>query len=237
MISVLVFLLAGAVVGFTGFGFNLISVPLLALVMPVREAVGLALLAGVAVNGMMALRHRADAQWRALARVTPSVLLGMTLGVATSASMPTALLQVVVGALTVVLAVYLAVRPPLRPVRPNRVVVSIAGGLSGALMSVTGMGGPPMVAYLTHAVTVPFRVRSSMAVYSTATSAVALGGLALADAVPSTALRGGVIAVLASLLGMWGGSALFRVLPSWYPRVVTATLVVAAVAGAALALA
>ena len=77
-----VIVLAGYVIfGITGFGSALVIVPLLSWHWPLAKVVPVVLLLDVLATGHIGLRHRAQVQWRELARLAPTVLLGAAAGV------------------------------------------------------------------------------------------------------------------------------------------------------------
>src|SRR5512147_2110698 len=58
LLSCLIFLLAGFIQGLTGFGGGLVAIPLLCLLMEVKEAVPLSILSGLAITTVMAWELR-----------------------------------------------------------------------------------------------------------------------------------------------------------------------------------
>lgn len=72
--------LAYAVFGFSGFGANLVALPLLAHVMSLRMAVPLLLLLDLFAATLMGARHTRLIERREVTRLMPLLLLGMVLG-------------------------------------------------------------------------------------------------------------------------------------------------------------
>src|SRR5688572_2544130 len=66
--------LAGLVQAMTGFGFGIVAVPILALVISPKDATPLTILEALAINGFIVLRSSADVETR---RVWPLVLAGL----------------------------------------------------------------------------------------------------------------------------------------------------------------
>src|SRR5262249_39735958 len=133
----------------TGFGFNLVSAPLLLFVYPLRVVVVLTLLLGAFASGMLLLRVeiRRGIDWRAVWPLFLSSLVGMPGGLALLLWGGARLLKVLIGGLTALFAAAMlsGVRPRLGG---GRSAAAVAGGLSGFLSTSTSLSGPPVVFYL-----------------------------------------------------------------------------------------
>jgi hypothetical protein len=146
-VTVTAFVLAGAatvagatIQGSIGFGMNLVTVPVLALVVPDALPVAVVLL-GIPISLAM-LRHehraldRAGLGWIIAGRVPGSIL-----GAWVVASVADNTLQLLIGAFVLVFVVASLVARPL-PVRPSTQLV--AGTASGVTGTAAGIGGPPL---------------------------------------------------------------------------------------------
>ena len=139
-------LVGAAIQSSIGFGMNLVTVPVLALVLPESLPVAVIVL-GIPISVTM-LRHEHGAVDRAgLGWLIGGRIPGTALAVWVVAVVSTAALQVVVGG--VVLAVVLAsvVAPPI-PVRPA--TQAVAGMVSGITGTAAGIGGPPVALLYQH---------------------------------------------------------------------------------------
>lgn len=229
-------LAAALVMGFTGFAFNLLSVPLLALLMPVRQAVVVALVVGTVISGVMAVRGRIDVQPAAIMPLLKGGLPGLLLGALLFTTLSDTLLRICVGVLTVAFAVHLFARrrPRLIAIRSSAAIG--VGALSGALTSMTGMGGPPVVAYLTHTIEDPAGIRITMAAHAATLGLIGLVVLGMSGAVSTAPFFRGVVLAPVGVMGMLLGAASFRRMPGLYTKAVAATLLVVGVIGASLPL-
>jgi len=141
--------LVGATIqGSIGFGMNLVTVPLLALVLPDALPVTVVLL-GIPISIAM-LRHehqaldRAGFSWIITGRV-PGTLLGAWV----VATVSTAALQGLIGAFVLTFVVASLVTPPIPVQRSTQVA---AGAVSGVTGTAAGIGGPPIaLLYQRHA--------------------------------------------------------------------------------------
>ncbi len=235
LLAGLTVLIVGVVTGYTGFAFNLLAVPLLALLIPIRDAVGIGIVISFVILTIMTLRDVGEVEWPTIRLLVGGALIGFVVGGTISVGLSEETLRIVVGSLTVVLAVYLFIKqqPKVRP-RPPWLAVS-AGTAAGILGSVSGMGGPPLVAYLTHAFERPQQVRATLAAYAMIAAPLNLTALLVMDAVPGSVLWQGGLLAIAAFVGMMTGTRLFRAVPGPYARAVAVTLVAAAAAGVSLA--
>ncbi len=144
------FFIGGLVQGSAGFGSGLIGIALLGLVMPVRDAAVMNVLASLAINVLMIARLRQHLSLRRIAPLIPAVLVGVPLGVFVLVRAPIGVLNVVLAAILVISSLQALLRERIKVLRPwHPVYVGIpCGVLSGALTGAYGTGGPPLVAYV-----------------------------------------------------------------------------------------
>jgi uncharacterized membrane protein YfcA len=147
--SAAILLAAYVIRGITGFGSGLISVPLLALFLPLQFVVPLLLLldftASIVIGGFTFKRVK----WGEIGVLVPFGIVGVVLGTSLLVNLPA---QPMLVALALFVFVF-ALRSILG-IRGDRLVsrwwappASLTGGTVGALF---GTGGPPYVIYLTH---------------------------------------------------------------------------------------
>ena len=82
--------LSAAAAAVTGFGFNLVSVPLLTLAYPPRFVVVLTLLLGICASGLLLLRReiRREVEWRVVRPLYLSPLIALATGVSVTRCTP-----------------------------------------------------------------------------------------------------------------------------------------------------
>lgn len=135
--------------GITGFGSGLISVPLLALFLPLKFVVPLILLldftASIVIGGFNFKRVR----WSEVGVLIPFGVAGVVLGTSLLVSLPPEPMLIALAGFVFVFAVrsILNLRSDKPISRAWAVPASLTGGTVGALF---GTGGPPYVIYLTH---------------------------------------------------------------------------------------
>jgi len=147
-LSCCIFFLAGGVQGLTGFGGGLVAIPLLSLLMDVKQAVPLAILNGLVVTTTLVYTLRRLLDWKRilplLAGSVPGVLLGTSLLKQADSELISRLLG---GVLIAISLVNLFFAP--KPINPPRIWGYVAGFFSGAINATVGAGGPPAIIYTT----------------------------------------------------------------------------------------
>ena len=201
--------LSAASAAATGFGFNLVSAPLLTLLYPPESVVVLTLLLGVFASGLLVLRPeiRRELDWGVIRPLYLSSLAGMPVGTALLLWGPARILKAVIAAVTAAFAIVMLTR--LRPRFRGATVETVAVGvLSGILSTSTSLNGPPVALYLLGRGFAKDRFRGNMVVYvllATATSVVLLG---VGGAIHVAALLLMVKLLPVLVLGFAGGVAL-----------------------------
>lgn len=143
-------LVAGAVAGLSGFGFNLVSVPMLILVLEPRAGIIVSLLSGIAVTAAMlpspSLRAQVDRP--TLSLLARASVAGVPIGLFLFARAPEGVLTAMIGEITLLYAIAV-LTAVFEPRSPSRAVGVLAGIASGALAASTGLSGPPRCFSLT----------------------------------------------------------------------------------------
>ena len=230
-------LAGGACHAATGFGFVLVAGPLVAAVLQPEEAITTLLALGIVTSALTLATEgrRPDPLWRESAALLAWGAGGAVAGTFVLARLDTTALQLLVTAM--VLATLLTRRAFLKGSDPFR-KLPVAGLAAGALTTTTSTNGPPILLYLLARGMSAGRMRDTLSVVLIAFSAVGLAALALGAA--DVALPdGAVLAVFpaVAVIGHVAGRPVFaRLAEGRYEEVVTALLLVSAVAGAVVAL-
>lgn len=147
--TAVILLLAYVIRGITGFGSGLISVPLLALFLPLQFVVPLILLLDFTASILIGGLHFKRVQWSEIGILIPFGVLGVILGTTLLVRLPTEPMLLALAAFIFVFAVrsILNLHGDKPASRAWAVPASLTGGTVGALF---GTGGPPYVIYLTH---------------------------------------------------------------------------------------
>ncbi|NBX12211.1 MAG: sulfite exporter TauE/SafE family protein [Acidimicrobiia bacterium] len=138
-----VFAAAAFVQSIGGFGFSLFAVPLMALSIPLPEAVVAGSIAAFANVVVLSARSLRDVEWTVARRFNLPALVGMPLGLLVLVRVDESVLKVALGAVIIVLIVVLI--RTTSATRPRPVVEVVAGLASGVLATSTSTNGPPLV--------------------------------------------------------------------------------------------
>lgn len=218
-----------------GFGFALLAMPLLTVLIGPQDAVAVEALGSLVGGGAMAWSLRRLVDRPRLRRMILGALPGLPLGALALGLLPDAPLRVAVAGAVLVMVVVLARGFHLQGERPATEVG--AGAVAGALGASIGIAGPPVVLVLQAARLEQHRFRATTVAFFTvtnvATMALLVGtGLVGLDAWPAAA-----VAVPAAVVGNRACEGLAeRVPPERFRPIVLATLVVAAAIALAAAL-
>lgn len=222
--------LAAAVQAVTGFGFAMVAVPLLALLIGPAHAVVVATLVSLVLTTLVSRRERAHVVTGPALRMTIGGLVGMPVGLIALTRLDSSALQVVISVVIAVLVVVLWLG--LRAGHGSSAQWG-SGVVSGALLTSTGLNGPPLVLTLQSMDLSPRVFRGTLQRVFQGQDLVAVLAFVLVGRVDLSALVLALVGLVSIPVGWAAGDAVFgRVSPDRFRVVVLATLLVTA--GAAL---
>ena len=211
-----------------GFGFALLSVPLMALALPTREAVVVSTILGLVTSSFQAWHGRRDVERDLVARMAASALIGLPLGWLLFTRVDDDVLRALLG-VSVILAVLLLATN--RVATGSRRLDVVCGALSGALASSLSTNGPPLV-FALQARGLPMQVfRPTINTVFTVSGVVSLTAFLLSGDVSRDALVHSLTAIPVLLIGSRVGFRLRgRVPETGARRLVLSLLALAGVA-------
>ena len=187
-----IFLVAATVQVVGGFGFAIVAVPLLTFVLSPATAVQCAILVEMPLILFVSLHEASWVHKRAALRLGGWSLVGVPLGVIAMHALEGRVLSIGLGILVLALAV--TVRRPIRSAPAAPWSACLGGTLSGLLMGVSAMSGPPLVAALRHFDLQPREVRATasvvFALQGTVAIVILLATSSLGHRVPMAAALG-----------------------------------------------
>jgi len=159
----LIALAAYIILGISGFGSALVSIPLLIHVLPFRVVIPLVVLADFFGSALQGFRLRDHADRVDLAYVVPFSLLGIVAGAALLAWLPIGALLWALGIFVTGFGLYrLLAAPGLHRASPRwGMLAGLCGGVLGGSL---GIGGPVYAAYMSMRTDDPARFRSNLSV-------------------------------------------------------------------------
>jgi uncharacterized membrane protein YfcA len=222
-----VLLLASAVQATAGFGFALLSMPLLSAIIGPGSALAITSLLSIVNSGATALTSREHADRSALRRLVVAAIVGMPAGLWLLESVSERAMQILISVTVALSAVLLGLGLRFRRVDPRAEIG--AGLLSGALATSTGTSGPPIVICLQSRGLPAARLRATIASQFLATGWISVVLLALRGHIDVEDVVVALIAVPV-MFGSWsiGARYFHRLTQSRYDALVVVLLLVAA---------
>ena len=214
-----VVLAGGFMRGFTGFGFAMAAVPLLALVIAPARAVPFVILIQLMVGLWDWREARRHAHWRSLPWLMVGALVGTPLGTLGLAAMSADWARLCIAG-AVLLAVLLLARGFKLAAMPSRPFLAGTGLLSGVLNGIAAMPGPPVIVlYLAGALTVEAG-RASLLIFFSVSNAIGSVSAGTAGLIPPGTLVLAAAALPLLLVSQWLGRRVFlRASPGSYRQV------------------
>lgn len=214
----------------TGFGFGLIVVPLLSLMMPPWQAIVLSLLLPIPLNIWILAEAGFPRSRVRLFSLIVSAVAALPAGVYVVSVLPPAVLRIIIGCLTLVLTTLVVSGRPI-VARHSLLGDLLVGAASGIASGATGMGGPLLGIVLLGRIPDMVTYRSVLLLYLVVLNTCSLLLLALVTPVwegIGPALPASVPALVAGIAA--GRFVFVRIAPRGVRRLV---LVLASAAGAA----
>ena len=231
--SAAIVLLSAIVRGYSGFGFSLLTITAMSLLMPVALVIPTIFILEIAASINLIPAIWRDIHWRSLAWLLGGYVLGMPLGIKALANLPAPPMQIALGILVIGVAVMM-LRGFHLTRTPGRAPTTATGMLSGILNGAFGIGGPPVILFYFSTPEAAAMGRASIIFFFLACDLIGLGFLAEEGLVTFRSLVQFVIWLPALLIGIALGARAFRNTdPAAFRRIVL--LILIGLAGLAIA--
>ncbi len=211
ILIMLIIFLASVIMGVTSFGFALIAVPLLNLLMPLKVLVPILILYGVIIDIILLLPIYKNLNLKGMAYLVGSGILGIPIGTWLLIILDESILKVGVGIIIIVSAwaLYSGYRVQIRNEKLGN---AIAGFTSGILNGSLTMSGPPVIFFYSNQQLEKQVFRANLAFYFLLTTIVTVpmmywGGLITPEVINYTVtmspslLIGGLGVLVGSKMG------------------------------------
>jgi uncharacterized protein len=162
-----------------GFGEALISVPLLALLMPVSQAAPIAVLVSITIAFIILVLDWRSVRFRAAGWLLFSTLFGIPLGLLLLTAVPEAIVKAVLAIVITAFSLRSLIATRTYALKSNR-LVWLFGFLAGILGGAYGMNGPPLAVYGSLRGWPPEEFRATLQAYFLPASLVGMGGYYIA---------------------------------------------------------
>lgn len=241
---IVVSVIAGGIVGYSGFGFNLVSVPVLAMLIGPTEAIVLTLIVGAFVSALLTVRVRGLVDWSTTWILVAASLPGLAAGTVLVATLSSDLLNRVVGVIVVASALWLwTTRATARtstepdPRRGGLPLETGIGVLSGAMVASAAMSGPPIVWLFSWRRLPGLLARASTTAYVALVGVGAAAAISLTSAIDVTSLSlWTAVSAPSALIGLILGARLLHRFEHAYATVAVAILAFSGLSGVVLSL-
>lgn len=227
--SVVITFLAAATSGLAGFGFSIISVPMLLIFYPPATVIALNKVLTLGTTWMVLVGIWRAISWRHLLRLVPFALVGLLGGIQVLRVLDDQAITLIVG-VTVILFALLLLSGLIRHLPERPWMAPLAGLVSGVSSTSTGMSGPPLVLFFT-VVGLPVPTfRATSVAYFLLIDLVGFPALLLQGVISQSDLVLSLLLAPAALAGRWAGSCLVRfVTPGRFRRIVLLLLLLTGV--------
>lgn len=223
--------LAGLMRGFAGFGSAMMLAPVFAVLMGPAHMVPVIIAMELPIGAVIFLETRKQTEWRFVGPMAIAAIATMPLGIWLLLTIDTRALTIAVSIIVILFVCVLA--SGWRYHGPRRTWLSLSmGGISGAMMATTSVGGPPILLYMLAGKDGASRVRANIVAYFLVTSLAVVAMVLSAAPTADTAIVDAVTLLPAMWLGTWLGSRAHQGTSDLlYRRIAYVVLLAAAIIG------
>ncbi len=208
IVTIISVFIAGIIRGYSGFGFALVAVTSISLVLPPVQAVPVVLALEVLASVQLVPQVWRDIDWFSLRWLIAGALFTTPFGVYLLANIPAAPMRVSISLLVLVAAILL-MRGWVWKRMPGRLLNLVTGVASGTLNGAAAIGGPPVILlYLSSPAGVTVS-RASMIAYFFGVDLMSLAMVFMQGLTTSKTVIIMTICLLPTLIGIRIGSRMF----------------------------
>ncbi len=147
----LIIILAFIIKGVTGFGENMVMIPLSLFILELEVVLPLTLMVVLVADGYLLYYFYSEIDWKAFNRFLFPAVLGIFLGTMGLQAIDENTLETILGVIVILYALYSLLRNNGQGVTTGSTALNSGAGLMGGILSgMLGIGGPPIIAYLNH---------------------------------------------------------------------------------------
>jgi hypothetical protein len=204
-----VVLVAGLMRGFAGFGSAMLMAPIFAVLFGPTDMIATVVAIELAVSLQLFPQARRECDWRIIGPMSVVACLAMPFGIWLLSSVDKNL--IVKGVSAIILAFVAVLASGLRW-KGRRSVAggALVGAISGMMMSVTSVGGPPVLVYLLAGNDPPARHRANIITYYMATQIPLIAIMFWSGIAGWDSVMRGIVLLPLMLVGSWIGAKLFQ---------------------------
>jgi len=206
LLYAVVCIFAAAIIrGYSGFGFSLLAITALSLLLPPAQIVPPIFIMEVAASLHLLPGVWSDIHWRALLWLTVGCLAGTPLGVYALAHAAAAPMTLALAVFVMIAAILLAQGYALKSF-PGPGATFAAGTVSGIFNGSFGMGGPPVILFFFSSPAGAAAGRASMIAFFLITDVTGLAWQSWHGLLNAAALSRAIVFLPALIAGVWLGN-------------------------------
>jgi hypothetical protein len=207
--TILIFLLGSFTQGLTGFGFSLVAIPLLVLVMDIHTAVPLCMLSGTVVTAFLSRQLKDHLDWRKILPLLCGSLPGILAGTIFLKKINEPIFKILLGSMLIAYALYRLFLIP----KPRAIAKAwgwVAGFATGAIGAAFSAGGPPTIIYTTLTGWNKHEIKSTLSLFFFLAGVATVAVHAISGLTTGEVLKLSAVSLPAVLTGVWSGSLLYQ---------------------------
>jgi uncharacterized protein len=224
--------LAAIVRGFSGFGFSLLSITSLSLVLPPAQVVPSIFMLEVAASIRLLPEVWKDIHWRSVAPLLVGCIVATPFGVWLLAHVPAPPMQIALGLFVFIATALLWLGFALKSM-PGKIASTAVGAASGFANGAFGIGGPPVILFYFASPAGNIAGRASLIAFFLATDIIGLSFQSREGLVTWDTAQRALVFLAPLLIGIWIGTRGFKNAdPETFRKIVL--VVLALLAGASI---
>jgi uncharacterized membrane protein YfcA len=228
-IATLFIFLAAIVRGYSGFGFSLLAITSLSLVLEPAEIVPSIFMLEIAASLHLLPSIWRDVHWRSLLPLIAGCLIATPFGVMLLASVPPALMQLALSVFVLIATILLWRGFALKSI-PGTAGAAAAGAAAGFGNGAFGIAGPPVILFYFSSPAGHAMGRASLIAFFLATDIIGLPLLASEGLVTTDAFYRAIIFLVPLIVGVWLGARSFKTAnPARFRRIILILLAILAI--------
>lgn len=201
---------ASALQGATGFGFGMITMALMPVVLPLDTASAVVTCNVFFISLVMVWKLRHAVDLRLVLFPLGGALLFVPVGVAILAVVDETLMEMLLGFVIVAISIFLLLEGSSRVrIAPSAGIGVAAGAISGMMSGMFNLGGPALVVYFMQTAPHTLSYKASLDVVYLVSAALRLGTLVVYGVFPTQSAVYALVAVAGSAVGTLTGFTVF----------------------------
>ena len=198
--GLLVIFLAGITQGLTGFGFALVSVPIMVILLSPKMVVPIVLMHAILINLIILIEAR---KWVDLKRIWPlmiSGIVGIPIGTYLLIVLDVSVLKVFIGAVIIPFAIasFLGFK---KQIKNEKLAFAPVGFISGLLSASTTLSGPPVILFFVNQGVEKQIFRANLVAYFTVLSSATVFAFVLGDIITKEVINYAIWFLPATIFG------------------------------------